>query len=168
VAPKAASPADTQVNAGSTASITDTRGNVWTLNAANNLVENGVLSTAKYSYGCMFWTGTALYVLSSGGYWVSVNLSTGAGTVVSAAPAGYKHIPSPANTQVNGTKGTIYDAAGNAWTITSAGQLAENGKAVAGSEGVETIMWTGSTLLQLNWNTQVDVAANAPTGYVVP
>ena len=168
VAPKAASPADTQVNAGSTASITDTLGNVWTLNAANNLVENGVLSTAKYSYGCMFWTGTALYVLSSGGYWVSVNLSTGAGTVVSAAPAGYKHIPSPANTQVNGTKGTIYDAAGNAWTITSAGQLAENGKAVAGSEGVETIMWTGSTLLQLNWNTQVDVATNAPTGYVVP
>jgi hypothetical protein len=87
------------------------------------------------------------------------------------------HAASPANTQVNGTTGTIYDTAGNAWTITAAQTIAMNGTPVPISANVVTLFWTGSALDQLNsegqWWTQPlsggeGVEITAPTGYKPP
>jgi hypothetical protein len=98
--------------------------------------------------------------------------------VASTAPVVPAHAASPADTVVNGTTGTIYDTAGNAWTITSAQTIAENGTPVPVSADVVTLFWTGSALDQLNtagdWWTQPLTGAEgtelsaAPAGYTPP
>ena len=88
------------------------------------------------------------------------------------------HAASAANTQVSGTAGTIHDTSGNAWTITSGQQIAENGTVVPTSAEVSALFWTGKALDQLNtsgdWWTQplsgsagTELSA-APAGYAAP
>jgi uncharacterized glyoxalase superfamily protein PhnB len=99
-------------------------------------------------------------------------------STITATPAAPAHAASPADTQVSGTTGTIYDTSGNAWTITSGQQIAENGTAVASSANVTTLFWTGTALDQLNtsgnWWTQPlngsvgTELSGAPSGYVAP
>ena len=88
------------------------------------------------------------------------------------------HVASAAHTQVNGTTGTIYDTSGNAWTINSSQQIADNGTAVPSSAEVVTLFWTGTALDQLNtsgdwWTQPLGGAAgteltSAPAGYTTP
>jgi hypothetical protein len=88
------------------------------------------------------------------------------------------HGASPADTQVNGTNGTIYDTAGNAWTINAAKQIEINGKVVTSSADVVTLFWDGSALEQLNgggdwWTQPLDGSGGtaltaAPAGYKAP
>jgi hypothetical protein len=88
------------------------------------------------------------------------------------------HAASPADTQVNGTAGAIYDTSGNAWTINSGQQIEENGTVVASSAQVVTLFWTGTALDQLNskgvwWTQPLDGSAGtelsaAPAGYAPP
>jgi hypothetical protein len=85
------------------------------------------------------------------------------------------HAASPANTTVKGTSGTIYDTAGNAWTIAANGQIDLNGAVVTSSWDVTTLFWTGTALYQLNtsgnWyeqplsNTNGTPITGAPPGY---
>ena len=82
---------------------------------------------------------------------------------------------SPANTQVNGTEGEIYDTSGNEWTLVG-GVLDRNGVATP-STGLTSEFWTGSVLYILSagsgWYT-VNLAngdgtsATVPTGYIAP
>jgi hypothetical protein len=98
-------------------------------------------------------------------------------TVTAIQPAS-THAVSAADTQVNGTSGTIYDASGNAWTINSSQQIAENGTVVPSSAEVVTLFWTGTALDQLNtsgdWWTQPlggtagTELSGAPAGYAAP
>ena len=99
-------------------------------------------------------------------------------STVTAAPALSTHAASPADTQVNGTAGTIYDLSGNAWTIDSGQQIDENGVVVPSSAAVVTLFWTGTALEQLNasadwWTQPLDGSAgtelgSAPAGYKAP
>ncbi|WP_419758723.1 carbohydrate-binding domain-containing protein [Acidisoma sp.] len=96
-------------------------------------------------------------------------------STITDSPAGPAHATSAANTQFNGTTGTIYDTSGNAWTINSGQQIEENGTVVPSSAEVVTLFWTGSALDQLNtsgdWWTQPlngtagTELAGAPAGY---
>ena len=98
-------------------------------------------------------------------------------TVKAIQPAS-THAMSAAHTQVNGTTGTIYDASGNAWTINSSQQIAENGTVVPSSAEVVTLFWTGTALDQLNtsgdWWTQPlsgtagTELSGSPAGYTGP
>jgi ribosomal protein L19 len=115
---------------------------------------------------------------------VSVALEDTAGqqasatSTVTAKQAGTQHAASPADTKVIGTAGTIYDTSGNAWTITSGQQIAENGTVVPSSANVTTLFWTGTALDQLNssgqwWTQPLSGSAGtelsgAPTGYAAP
>jgi hypothetical protein len=81
------SAADTMITPGS-GSITDTLGNVWTINAAGYLFCNGVEQNASYKWGVGFWTGSALF-LGTPHSWTAVNLSTKSGTLSASAPSGY-------------------------------------------------------------------------------
>jgi hypothetical protein len=97
-------------------------------------------------------------------------------STVTATRAIAAHATSLANAQVNGAAGTIYDTSGNAWTITSGQQIAENGTIVPSSAEVVTLFWTGTALDQLNtsgdwWTQPLDGSAGtelsgAPAGYV--
>jgi hypothetical protein len=87
------------------------------------------------------------------------------------------HAASPANTQVNGTSGTIYDGQGGLWTITSGQQIANNGTVEKTSANVVTLFWTGTALDQLNsggqwWSQPLSggggVSITAPAGYKPP
>jgi hypothetical protein len=96
-------------------------------------------------------------------------------TTTTGTSTGSVHSASPADTTVKGTAGTIYDKSGNAWTITSGRQIAENGTIVPSSANVTTLFWTGTALDQLNtsgdwWTQPLDGSAGtelsaAPAGY---
>jgi hypothetical protein len=172
------SPANTQVN-GPISSITDTNGNVWSININNYLFENSTEQSTSYTWKTIFWTGSVLYVQSAtAGTWTTINLTTGVGTTASA-PSGYTapHAASPANTQINNSVGTIYDTYGNVWAINTNQVITVNGTLVSSSAGVVTLFWTGTGFDQLNtagnWYTQpldatVGTATTTPTGYTAP
>jgi hypothetical protein len=86
------SPSDTLIDAPSTAQITDSRGGGWSINSSHYLVWNGAVQDTAYTYNKMFWNGTNFYVYcTTTGHvvWVDVNLTTGAGTIISGNPPGY-------------------------------------------------------------------------------
>jgi hypothetical protein len=98
-------------------------------------------------------------------------------STVSTLTIAQVHAASAANTQVNGTSGTIYDTNGNAWTINSGQQIEENGTVLSFSANVTTLFWTGTTLYQLTssgvWylqplNGTAGAETTAPTGYTAP
>ncbi len=170
------SPANTEVN-GTTGSITDTNGTVWTIGSNQQIYRNGTVIASSSGVVTLFWDGTTLYQLNSVGNWYTQPLDGSAGTLQAGAPAGY-YVVSPANTQVNGTTGSITDTNGTVWTIGTNQQVYRNGTVVTSSAGVVTLFWTGTALYQLNsagsWYSQPldgsagTLQAGAPTGYVAP
>jgi hypothetical protein len=108
----------------------------------------------------------------------TTSTSTSTATTTSTSTSSNAHAASPADTQVNGTSGTIYDTSGNAWTINSGAQIEMNGTVVTSSAEVVTLFWTGTTLDQLNtsgdwWTQPLDGSAGTelsgpPAGYVAP
>lgn len=75
----------TILKAGSGASIIDTLGNAWTINASEYLVWNTTVQSTAYKWTALAWTGSALFVCSPSGTWTAVNLTTLGGTPVPAS-----------------------------------------------------------------------------------
>ena len=76
--------------------------------------------------------------------------STG-GAVTGPTPAPVPTVTSSANdTVVTGTMGSIVDASGNTWTISSGGQVAVNGVADATTAGVVELAYVNGTIWQEN------------------
>ena len=86
----AASAAGTEVTA-SGGTIYDTNGVAWTL-SGGLIQDGGTALTAPTSVSLLYWTGTALYALTTGGTWYAQPL-TGAAATTSSAPAGYSPTP---------------------------------------------------------------------------
>ena len=132
---------------------------------------DGLVFTPSHSTSTVTTTVTAAITDTAG-------KTASATSTITAAPTGTTHAASPADTQVNGTAGTIYDTSGNAWTITSGQLIAMNGTPVPVSADVVTLFWTGKALDQLNtsgdWWTQPLTGAEGtklsgpPAGYVAP
>jgi hypothetical protein len=191
----AASAANTQIT-GTTGSIYDTNGTEWTINASGQIEMNGVVVPSSANVVTLFWSGTALDQLNKSGTWWTQPLTGVAGTELATAPTGYEPpAPTPAPTPTPTptpppTRGpsaagtqvpppaitTIYDTAGNAWTINANKQIELNGAVVASSANVVTLFWDGKALSQLNtsgawWTQPLTGAAGteltaAPAGYV--
>jgi hypothetical protein len=177
VTPHAASAANTQLNS-AVGTIYDTYGNVWAINSNQQITVDGGVVSSSANVATLFWTGTAFDQLNTLGDWYTQPLDATAG-IATTTPTGYTapHAASPANTQINGTTGTIYDTTGDSFTINSSKQIVEDGTVISSSANVVTLFWTGSVLDQLNtlgaWYTQptdgtTGVATTAPTGYVAP
>jgi hypothetical protein len=122
----------------------------------------------------LFTDGSKPNEAAAWAYYFGVNA---AAAPVVTPPATPVHAASPANTQINGPNGEIWDTNGAAWTITTGQQLAVNGTAEPSSADVVTMFWTGTGLLQLNtagqWWTQPltggpGVATTQPADYKVP
>ena len=87
------------------------------------------------------------------------NSINGGGTPIvplDAAPSDASGTPTPTptpsanDTVVTGTTGTIVDASGNTWTISSGGQVAVNGVADATTAGVVELAYVNGTIWQEN------------------
>jgi hypothetical protein len=147
---------------------------VWTVSGSATTVAadlDGLLFTPSASTSTVTTTVTANIKDTAGE-------TASATSTIKATPAVAAHAASPADTQVNGTAGTIYDTAGNAWTVTTGQQIAENGIVIPSSTKVTTLFWTGSALDQLNtsgtwWTQPLNGSAGTelsgpPAGYVAP
>ncbi len=128
-------------------SITDASGNIWTLTSAGNVDENG---TAVAGGG---GTAALTYVASADTIWGEDATSlkwyswTNGAWVGPAATSPLPTAPGPTPVVVltPASGGSITDASGNTWTLTSAGDVDENGNAVAGGGGTAALTYVAST-----------------------
>lgn len=97
---------------GASQSITDSAGNNWTISPAG-VVSVGGKATA--------YTGVSVLAYI-GGEVIGIDVAQ---LVAPTAPP--KPTPSPNDTVVSGTSGSIVDVSGNTWTINGSGQVEQNG-----------------------------------------
>jgi hypothetical protein len=140
------SPNDTVVN-GTAGTIIDASGNQWTIIAGGQVEINGVAdATTKGVIELAYVNGIIWQENSSELWWgetePNASWAPSAGTPTSPLPATPTPMPVPTPTptptlnELTPTSGsTLTDAAGNKWTLTSAGVVDENGTAVPGSSG---------------------------------
>ena len=141
------SPSGTVV-VGTTGWITDSNGNIWTINTAGQVAKNGVGDTntenvLELAYvNSVVWQENINHLWWS---WVSNTWTPTAGT--STNP-----LASPSGTVVIGTSGHIVDNNGNVWTINSAGQVAQNGVADTNTMNVLELAYVNGIVWQENIN----------------
>ncbi len=149
----AASPNDTVVLAGSTAAIIDSSGNAWTITSGGQVAVNGATSQGTANVIEMAYVNGTIWQENSMGLWYGEskpNNSWSAGTTVSPLPAALP-AASPNDTIVlAGSTVSITDTSGNAWTITSGGQVAVNGATSQGTANVIEMAYVNGTIWQEN------------------
>ena len=141
---------DTIVLAGSTAAITDASGNAWTITSSGQVAVNGTTDAATSNVIELAYVNGTIWKENSSKLWsgeTQPNNSWSAATTTSPLPiAG-----SPNDTFVlAGSTAAITDASGNAWTITSGGQVAVNGVTDAITSHVIELAYVNGTIWQLN------------------
>ncbi|MGD0108660.1 MAG: hypothetical protein ABSC06_32165, partial [Rhodopila sp.] len=169
------SPDNTIVLAGSTAAITDASGNAWTITAGGQVAVNGVADTTTIGVIELAYEKGLVWQENSNDDWWSKSSPTDAwgptgGTATSPVPVASTSPPSPDNTVVMaGSSGAITDASGNAWTITTGGQVAVNGVADTTTKGVIELAYENGLVWQENsndywWSKTSPSDAWGPTG----
>ena len=123
-------------------SIADGAGNVWTLDAAGTVLENGSAvagggGTSRLTYVAS--TGTIWGQDASSGNWYS--WTGGAWT----GPSSTSPVQSCTVVLTPTSGGSVADAAGNVWTLDAAGSVQENGSPVAGGAGTSRLTYVAST-----------------------
>jgi hypothetical protein len=148
---------DAVVHAGSAAAITDSSGNAWTITSGGQVAINGAADTTTGNVTELAYVNGEVWQENTGGWWwgktsPTAAWSPGAGTMTSPLPvtptptptATPTPTPSPTAsaipTELTPTSGgTLTDAAGNRWTLTSAGAVDEDANAVPGGSGTAAI-----------------------------
>jgi hypothetical protein len=145
---------NTVVKAGSTAAITDSAGNQWTINASGQVAVNGVADMTTGAVIVLAYEKGLIWQESSANLWWSKSSPSAAwgpaaGTATSPVPLPLP--PSPDNTVLKaGSAAAIVDASGNKWTITSTGQVAINGVADTTTAGVVVLAYEKGLIWQEN------------------
>lgn len=144
-----------QVLTGPNGSITDATGNVWTITSSGMVDENGTAAGYSANVAELAYVNGTIWQENSGHLWWSWTASgwsTGAGTSTSPLPAATvpAPTPSPNNTAITGPNGSIIDAKGNSWTITSGGVVDENGTAAGYTANVAELAYVNGTVWQEN------------------
>jgi beta-glucanase (GH16 family) len=112
-------------------SMKDAAGNVWTLTAGGDVVENGKPVPGSEGTAGFTIVNNVYYGLDAGGSgWYTYSPSNGSWTS-SAAPK----IPAPTLGLTTASGGSMKDTAGNVWTLTAGGNIAKNGQQIPGGEG---------------------------------
>ncbi len=148
--PVVASTNDTVVMAGSTAAITDANGTTWTITAGGQVARNGTADTTTGSVIELAYVKGAVWQENASKLWwqwTGTGWSSGGGTATSPLPA-----PASANGSVvkSGSTAALIDASGNAWTITTGGQVALNGTADTTTASVIELAYVNGVLWQEN------------------
>ncbi len=123
-------------------SITDAAGNVWSLSSAGAVMENGGAvagggGTAQLTYVAS--TQTIWGQDANSGNWYSWS---GGGW---SGPSSTSPIQSCQVVLTTTSGGSITDASGNVWSLSSAGAVMENGSAVPGGSGTAQLTYVAST-----------------------
>ncbi|WP_428488741.1 hypothetical protein [Rhodopila sp.] len=134
---------DTVVHAGSAAAVIDASGNAWTITSGGQVAINGTTDTTTGKVVELAYVSGVVWQENSDNYWwgrtsPTAPWSPSAGTTASPLPAATVPTPTPAPTPNELTPtsgGTLSDAAGNKWTLTSADVVQKNGVAVPGGAG---------------------------------
>jgi hypothetical protein len=146
---------DTVVLAGSAASIIDASGNAWTITSGGQVSVNGAADTTTANVTELAYVNGEVWQENASDLWwgktsPTASWSPGAGTATSPLPAVTVPTPTPTPTPVPTptptsneltptSGGTLTDAVGNTWTLTSAGAVDENSTAVPGGSGTAAL-----------------------------
>ncbi|HEY2748889.1 MAG TPA: cellulase family glycosylhydrolase [Polyangia bacterium] len=123
-------------------SITDAAGNVWSLSSSGTIMENGSAvagggGTAQLTYVAA--TQTIWGQDASSGNWYSWSGGNWVG------PSSTSPIQSCQVVLTTTSGGSITDASGNVWTLSSSGTVMDNGVAVAGGGGTARLTYVAAT-----------------------
>jgi hypothetical protein len=177
---------DTVVYAGSSDAITDGSGNAWTITSGGQVAVNGTTDTTTGNVTELAYVNGEVWQENSGGYWwgktsPTAAWSPSAGTTTSPLPSAPTPTPTPtpaptptatpsANDTVvyAGSSDAITDGSGNAWTITSGGQVAVNGTTDTTTGNVTELAYVNGEVWQENsggywWGKTSPTAAWSPS-----
>ncbi len=163
---------DTVVKAGSSSAIVDASGNQWTITSGGQVAVNGTADTTTGNVIELAYVNGEVWQESASDLWwgktsPTAAWSPAAGTATSPLPASAPK-PSANDTVVKaGAAGTIIDASGNKWTITSGGQVAVNGTADTTTANVTELAYVNGEVWQENgsdlwWGKTSPTAAWSP------
>ncbi len=158
---------DTVVMAGSTKSLVDAAGNVWTITSGGQVGVNGTADTTTSGVTELAIVNGTIWQENASGLWYGKTSPTAgwtAGTATSPLPAPTPPVTTPPVTPppvtvipsandtivLAGSTAAITDAAGNKWTITSGAQVAVNGTADATTANVTELAIVNGTIWQEN------------------
>ncbi len=154
------SPTDTVVRAGSSAAIIDASSNKWTITASATVDENATAAGYSADVTEIAYVGTTVWQENTSDNWYSWTGTTwSGGTTTSPLPA--TPAPTPASTPtprpsptdtilIPGSSGTITDASGNVWTISTSDQVAVNGITDATTANVTELAYVDGDVWQEN------------------
>jgi sugar lactone lactonase YvrE len=140
---------------GPTGSIMDTASNKWTITTGGQVAVNGVAdTTTKNVIELVYINGTIWQENNAAAWWTETQPNA---SWVPAAPPPPMPIPtffmqSPDGSVVRGATGSIVNSYGNAWTITTGGQIAVDGTVDTTTKNVIELAWVNGTIWQENSN----------------
>ncbi len=141
----------TTVAAGSTAAITDTSGNLWTITSAGLVAVNGTADTTTANVIELAYVNGTVWQENTSKLWWGKTSPTATWTAGADPLPPPKPTPSANDTTVlAGSTTAITDASGNLWTITSAGLVAVNGAADTTTANVIELAYVNGTVWQEN------------------
>jgi predicted pyridoxine 5'-phosphate oxidase superfamily flavin-nucleotide-binding protein len=157
---------DTVVMAGSTASITDTSGNAWTITSSAQVAVNGTTDTSTAGVIELAFVNSTIWQENGNHLWwgksqPNASWSPAAGTAASPLPGTGTPTPTPTPTPTQsandtvvmaGSTAAITDASLSRWTINNNGQVAVNGTADTSTAGVIELAYVNGTVWQENGN----------------
>ncbi len=131
--------------------ITDADGNQWAIDAARQIVVNGVVDTTTSNVQILAYENGEVWQMNTADLWWSKSKPTSPweppyGTTTSPL----KNVASSDDTVVVGAYSVITDADDNTWTITATGQIAVNGVPDPTTANVEEIAYYNGQVWQKN------------------
>jgi hypothetical protein len=147
-----------QLTTTSGGSLKDAAGNVWTLTSAGSVTENGLAvaggsGTKTFAivngvyYGQDATTGNWYTYSATNNTWTSAAAPTlsSPSTTTTTTPTTITTTTTTTPQLTPTSGGSLKDAAGNVWTLTSGGSVAENGAAVPNGGGTKTFAIVNNT-----------------------
>jgi aryl-phospho-beta-D-glucosidase BglC (GH1 family) len=148
----AASANDTVVT-GTAAAITDVNGNLWTITAGGQVAVNGTADPTTADVIELAYVSGRVWQENTSDLWWAKSLPTdswGPALGTSISPLTPPMAASANNTVVTTAGPAIEDAGGNAWSITSGGQVAVNGVADSTTANVTELAYENGLVWQQN------------------
>jgi predicted peptidase len=145
--------ANNTVVTGISGSITDASGNKWTITGGGQVAVNGVPDAQTANVKQLAYVNGTIWQENNSNLWWGETQNNdawapSAGTATSPLPAPV--VPSANLTVVTDTSGSITDASGNKWTITTGAKVAINGVTDTQTANVKELAYVNGTIWHEN------------------
>lgn len=160
----AVSPNNTIISAPNTV-LTDANGNQWSIDAAGQIVVNGVVDpTTGHVQTLAYENGRVWQMNSSDLWWSKASPADAWGPTYGTTASPLVNVASPNDDVFTGVGPSITDADDNRWTITSGGQVAVNGVADPTTGRVDEMAYYNGAVWQKNadnhWYSKTSAASS--------